>query len=289
MPVRATAGISAAPTPRAPRAVRRLEALPKRPEQDEGEPHERDREQNHAFSVALDHGRLAERLAPWDIPRVRRHLGAALGLLALIPWTAAATVGVGSATDEAAARRAHLDPTSLLRQGELDRFFVLRHVYTYRSPERWANSPDVSLSGSAAARLREEGFRVALSKHLRAWHDAGTVHPFKPGWYGTTSAVEVASQEAAAAEMRAMIRDDKLALEQTQADRYRPFAMPGVPGARGYCAGAECRVIFTVGREVHLLTVGWAAGPGARTAGRQFLDSMRVAAARQFARLRKLS
>ena len=85
-----------------------------------------------------------------------------------------------------------------------------------------------------------------------------------------------------------MIRDDQLAYEPAQVEHYRPFATPGIPGARGYCVGRECRVVYAVGREVHVLTVGWESGAGARTVGRPFLDRMRVAAARQFARLRKL-
>ncbi|MGE5274527.1 MAG: hypothetical protein ACM3QU_12330 [Verrucomicrobiota bacterium] len=165
---------------------------------------------------------------------------------------------------------------------------MLPHLYTYRSAERWARSPDASLSTSAAARLRQEGFRVALSKHLRAWHGEGDIHPFRPGWFGTTAAVELGSPGAATAEVRAMIHDAQLAYEPTQIEHYRPFAIPEIPGARGYCVGRECRVVYTIGREVHVLTVGREAGARALAVGRSFLDRMRIAAARQFARLRKL-
>jgi hypothetical protein len=185
--------------------------------------------------------------------------------------------------------RATLGPGSLLRQGEFERFFVLPRVYTYRSADRWAHSADAPVAASSAARLRHEGFRLALSEHLRAWHGVGVIRPFKPGWYATSTAIELASPEAARAEVRAMIRDDQRADSTEQVADYRPFGVPGIPGAHGHCVGQDCRVIYTIGHEVHVLTAGWREGDArAMTVGRSLLDRMRIAAARQFARLRRL-
>jgi hypothetical protein len=224
-------------------------------------------------------------------PRVRRHIGAALALLALLPCSAAATAAVASTqtpTRQVVSRPTTLDHTRLLRQGEFDRFFVLPHVYTYRSADRWAHSPDSLASTSSAGRLRREGFRLAFSEHLRAWHGVDAIYPFKPGWYGTSAAIELASPAAAEAEVRAMIHDDHVASTPGQVERYRPFSVAGIPGARGYCVGQECRVVYTLGREVHILNAGWKAGARAMTGGPSLLDRMRIAAARQYTRLRKI-
>jgi hypothetical protein len=225
------------------------------------------------------------------VPSVRGHIGAALGLLALVSCSAAATAAVDSAkkpTGETPSRKATLDRSRLLRQGEFERFFVLARVYRYGSPEAWVHSPDAPVSATSAARLRQEGFRLALSERLRAWHGVGEIYPFKVGWYGTSVAVEFASPDAARAEVRAMIHDDQVADSPEQPGRYRPFAVAGIPGARGYCVGHDCRVVYTLGREVHMLNAGWKAGAKAMNAGPPLLDRMRIAAARQYARLRKI-
>jgi hypothetical protein len=82
-----------------------------------------------------------------------------------------------------------------------------------------------------------------------------------------------------------MIRADRAAYPADAVEYYRPYPAPRIPGARAYCVGHGCRLVYPFGRAVVILELGWTAGARALMVGPPLLDRMRTAAERQFIRL----
>ena len=106
---------------------------------------------------------------------------------------------------------------------------------------------------------RREGFIAARSERLLAWHGVGDVYPFKRGWHGV-SAVLIATPGGAAAEMREMLSDARAAYSPTEAEHYRPSAGVSIRGGRMYSVGNTVRIVFPVGRYLHVLNLEWERG-----------------------------
>jgi hypothetical protein len=169
--------------------------------------------------------------------------GAAVALTILVTGTAVASPG------------ARLQDR-VLHAGELAGFTPVR-LEVKDDPAEWAKLAPGSLV-DVERRLRGEGFVAAVREELGAGSDDR----------GALSiVVQLRSAAAARTELARQLRDYASQASRLPGHTYVPFAVTGIPRARGFASrdpsgGSGINVIFADGTFVYHVGAGWGRGAG---------------------------
>jgi len=175
-----------------------------------------------------------------------------LATIIVLVGVALAVVAVASASARPLSLRARL-----IQRGELAGFRVEPGLARYSTAQLWVQSdPKLNKAQRSAelARLRREGFKGLDQEFL----DRGAIKPAAVSWV-----MRLGSAAAARAELKASIRGYKTE-DAANGASFTPFAVRGIPGARGFeLSGAGQvgdNVFFADGPFLYLVGEGWSLG-----------------------------
>ena len=144
-------------------------------------------------------------------------------------------------------------PGRVLRAAEFPGFVPTERPTVVRDLAEWAKLYKPA-GADAEHRLRREGFVSGVREDLRA-----TTHSDSRG--ALSVVIQLGSAGAARAELAGQARDFASSPDRGTVKTSVPFAVPGIPGARGFTLTTSdsmgLNIIFADGRFVYFVGAGW--------------------------------